>query len=465
MNSNQGPPQEGNEFNGIIKMIIIQTIQGRITSRKGWSGLKKFLCLVFIFLALTTYDLQNILSHEKRAQNYYEIFKLDRSANNQQIKKAIEEIRDELRDNYHMYQMEKSTLTLDLLDDIEHALTNPVLRDIYDKSLIIVTQEEFKERGNQFPLSHRYFQAFGQVFAKQFSMTSILVAIYLAVYIKLPKEGEKDNQIADFMNKYSLLMNLTFHEIVNTLANSSLIFQFLIIQKIFSNLFHLIMSVSRMIDQHPLEELSSKLKSFQKLSAKCLLICELIAPLRQLPSELAPQDQIQDENQEPKDQVQDENQDGSIVQQAQIIKSTEELENEVEKKKKNYIDAMKFVGEDRSKKFMETFQRMLDKKLQEEKQTSRLRKCCRLLGKVAIGVAVLAIVSPILMSMYQQYNSQGENKDVKPMSFDEFKSQYGGANQQEQQQNESGIDDVLEDYKAEMYQFEQEQFNENNQDL
>ena len=49
---------------------------------------------------------------------------------------------------------------------------------------------------------------------------------------------------------------------------------------IFQNLFHLILAASRMIDVHPLVELKDHMKKFQKLSAKCQLICELIAPER-----------------------------------------------------------------------------------------------------------------------------------------------------------------------------------------
>jgi len=34
------------------------------------------------------------------------------------------------------------------MEEVEHALTNPVLRDVYDKNLVLVTREEYKERGN-----------------------------------------------------------------------------------------------------------------------------------------------------------------------------------------------------------------------------------------------------------------------------------------------------------------------------
>jgi hypothetical protein len=54
----------------------------------------------------------------------------------------------------------------------------------------------------------------------------------------------------------------------------------MLVQKFFTNLFHLIIAVSRLIDIHPLEELKTKMKKFQKISASCQLICELVAPNR-----------------------------------------------------------------------------------------------------------------------------------------------------------------------------------------
>jgi hypothetical protein len=73
---------------------------------------------------------------------------LDRSATSQQVRDAIEVLREDLRSNYHLYTAEKSEMSLEVLDDVEHALTNPTLRDVYDKSLQLVTKEEYRERGN-----------------------------------------------------------------------------------------------------------------------------------------------------------------------------------------------------------------------------------------------------------------------------------------------------------------------------
>jgi hypothetical protein len=72
-----------------------------------------------------------------------------------------------------------------------------------------------------------------------------------------------------------------------------------------------------------------------------------------------------------------------------------------EKKKKEYLEAMYFVGDERSKRFMETFEKIVEKKLTDEKKETKIKKCCRLLGKLAIGLAILGIVSPMLMGMYQ----------------------------------------------------------------
>lgn len=43
--------------------------------------------------------------------------------------------------------------------------------------------------------------------------------------------------------------------------------------------------MSRLIDVHPLEEVRGKMKSFQKISARCQLICELVTPLREIKEE------------------------------------------------------------------------------------------------------------------------------------------------------------------------------------
>lgn len=66
-----------------------------------------------------------------------------------------------------------------------------------------------------------------QVFAKQVSLTSLLIAIYITVYMKFPKEGDKDNELAELLNKIQIphISNLAIFEVAT------------LVQLTFSNLF------------------------------------------------------------------------------------------------------------------------------------------------------------------------------------------------------------------------------------
>lgn len=46
------------------------------------------------------------------------------------------------------------------------------------------------------------------------SLTSLLIAIYITVYMKFPKEGDRDNEIAELLKKVKLpfLPDLTIFE-------------------------------------------------------------------------------------------------------------------------------------------------------------------------------------------------------------------------------------------------------------
>jgi len=185
-------------------------------------------------------------------------------------------MRDEITDEQYTYYPHKRYISLQNLEDAQFALTNSVLKDIYDKHQILVSKQEFEQNGGLIPMSQRYFWALSvclqfsfyfvliffmidkhQVFAKQVTLTFLLIAMYVSVYMKMPKEGEKDNQFVDIILRYNLLSSFTYHEI------------FLMVQKLFSNLFHLILAVSRLVDVHPIEEIKVKMKQFQKIAARC----------------------------------------------------------------------------------------------------------------------------------------------------------------------------------------------------
>jgi hypothetical protein len=85
-------------------------------------------------------------------------------------------------------------------------------------------------------------------------MTSLLLAIYVSVYMRFPKEGDKDNDLAALVDALPFLQNLTIHEKATLLSVT------------FGNLFQFIMSLSRLIDGNPTEDVKMKYKKFQKKS-------------------------------------------------------------------------------------------------------------------------------------------------------------------------------------------------------
>jgi hypothetical protein len=61
--------------------------------------------------------------------------------------------------------------------------------------------------------------------------------------MSFPKEGDTDNEVAEFIKTIPYFENLTIYE-VN-----------MILMSFFSNFFHLISSLSRLIDVNPLENM------------------------------------------------------------------------------------------------------------------------------------------------------------------------------------------------------------------
>lgn len=74
--------------------------------------------------------------------------------------------------------------------------------------------------------------------------------MYIAVYIKFPKEGDHDNELAEWINSLKLTKTITIYEIGQLLFTT------------FNNLFHFITAVSRLVDVHPLEEMKDKVRDF-----------------------------------------------------------------------------------------------------------------------------------------------------------------------------------------------------------
>jgi len=49
----------------------------------------------------------------------------------------------------------------DIVEDVRHLLTSPILRDIYDKSGTFTTIKMYKEANGSFPINMRYLHALG----------------------------------------------------------------------------------------------------------------------------------------------------------------------------------------------------------------------------------------------------------------------------------------------------------------
>ena len=70
--------------------------------------------------------------------------------------------------------------------------------------------------------------------------------------MKFPKVGVRDNELAELLYKIPLFNNLTISEIA------------ILLQIVFSNLFNLILSISRLVDLNPLENQKLKFTKLQK---------------------------------------------------------------------------------------------------------------------------------------------------------------------------------------------------------
>ena len=92
--------------------------------------------------------------------------------------------------------------------------------------------------------------------------------------MKFPKEGDRDNEIAEFINSLPFFHNLTINEIS------------MILMMFYNNLFHLILSLSRQIDLNPIEDMKAKYQKFVKKTFTTHYLCEFIHS-RQSPEPVA----------------------------------------------------------------------------------------------------------------------------------------------------------------------------------
>jgi hypothetical protein len=82
--------------------------------------------------------------------------------------------------------------------------------------------------------------------------------------MKFPKEGDKDNDIAEWINRIPYFDNLTINEVS------------MLLMMLFSNLFHFISAISRLIDVNPTESIKIGYKNFNKKTFKSHFLCEML---------------------------------------------------------------------------------------------------------------------------------------------------------------------------------------------
>jgi hypothetical protein len=82
--------------------------------------------------------------------------------------------------------------------------------------------------------------------------------------MSFPKEGDTDNEVAEFVKSIPYFENLTIYE-VN-----------MILMSFFSNFFHLTSSLSRLIDVNPLENMKANNKRFGQKTFRTHYLCEFI---------------------------------------------------------------------------------------------------------------------------------------------------------------------------------------------
>ncbi|TNV79618.1 hypothetical protein FGO68_gene14645 [Halteria grandinella] len=399
--SQEEPAVGANQFSHLIRMLIVQSIQSKIMGVKKFPTPIKLLLFFGIFITLCAYDVSRYLND--RPQNLYELIGVGRGANASEIGMAcdnysasVKEVVQQIEEGYldKVVLQQRFKLTLDQLEDLRVTLTNDELRDIYEKVGQQTTAADYQERKGHVPQAVRYMQALGssmqlagffmlvfvfiekhQVFAKQVSMTSLLLAIYTSVYMRFPKEGDRDNDLAALVNGLPFLQNLTIHEKATLLVTT------------FANLFQFIMSLSRLIDGNPTEDVKMKYKKFQKKSFNSQLLCELMSPMRVVAPEL-PVDQ-------PAVLVQ-EGIEGEVQPQSipppPPVQALPPAPTDQDPLKKELFDAFHYVGKTRQVAFIATYKTMIEEKKRQLEQMGKFQKIKRNFMKIVIAIGVLAII-------------------------------------------------------------------------
>ena len=179
---------------------------------------------------------------------------------------------------------------------IRHVMSKPALRELYDKTETFIrpTYETSKYNPSQ---ATRYLQAcqdllhFGmfilfmsfsvekyQNFAKQVTISSLLIAATVCVYLKLPKEGNQENDLILWVDTVRWLDDFTYFEL-----------NFVLKTIVYPAIFSMAMNVSRLVDIDPQNVVRINLQECQKKVSKSLVLGELITNLDSTKVEELPQ--------------------------------------------------------------------------------------------------------------------------------------------------------------------------------
>lgn len=104
-----------------------------------------------------------------------------------------------------------------------------------------------------------------QNFAKQVVISSLLIFASLSFQLKVPKEGDEENQVVQWVDRLDFLRGFSYFEISYILRN-------IIYPSIFQSALHM----SRMIDVNPNNTVRTRLQETQKKISRGLILSELI---------------------------------------------------------------------------------------------------------------------------------------------------------------------------------------------
>lgn len=182
-----------------------------------------------------------------------------------------------------MYELDESQVTR-----VKYMLERQELRDIYDRSEIFIgdKKSELKVKPSE---GSQYMQSFSKIgeyamfvlllkfsveehqqFAKQAVITSMLIFAFMSVQLKMPRESSgEETVIVEWVKKFDFLNGMTYFELNH-----------IITRLVYPGIYHMVMHVSRMVDQAPEVAMKLKLLRTQRQLTRTLMPLEMICERR-----------------------------------------------------------------------------------------------------------------------------------------------------------------------------------------